>query len=152
MKKLRLKSNKGLAVVITLLVALIAIAVVSLGVRLGTSQTYTALSSEDYVVGTLNADGEFAKDGGTIVTEDFIEIDGLKVDLDENSKLSYKLHFFNEDKEFISSTNAWGVDYNGTIPEDAEYFKVSIHPVEDDDISQFDILNYTSKISVKYYK
>lgn len=151
MKKI-INKNKILMVSLVLLSVLVLSLLVSLGVRLGTSQSYTSLTSNDYVVGTLDASGEFQKDPTTFVTEDFIEVDGLEVTVKEGAELSYKLYFFNEDKEFISATDSWAVDYNGTIPETAEFFKISISPNNDADISLGDIINYSSQVNVKIYK
>ena len=151
MKKL-INKNKFLVVTLVLLTVLVISAIISLGVRLGSSQSYTSLNSNAYVVGSLDASGEFQKDPTTFVTEDFIEVDGLQVSVKEDAEVSYKLYFFNEDKEFISATNSWGVDYNSTIPEDAEFFKISISHETDLDISLADIINYSSQVNVKFYK
>lgn len=151
MRKL-FKSNKAKTVTIALLFVLVVSAVISLGVRLGQSQTYAYLGHDDYVVGTLDNTGAFTKNGGSFVTEDYYEVDGLAVTVKENAELSYKLYFFNEDKEFISATNNFCVTYNGVIPEDAAFFKISIDPTNDDDISIYDIMNFSSQVEVKYYK
>lgn len=151
MKKI-INKNKILKVSLVLLSVLVLSLLVSFGIRLGTSQSYTSLTSNDYVVGTLDASGKLKKDPTSFVTEDFIAIDGLEITVDEDSKVSYKLYFFNENKELISATNSWGVDYNGTIPEDAEFFKLSITHESDTDISLADIINYSSQVNVKFYK
>jgi len=146
------KNNKFLAVILGLLLVLVISAVISLGVRLGQSQTYTSLSSSDYVVGSLDDTGAFVKDGGCIVTEEYFEIDGLKVEVKEDADLAYRIFFYDENKEFISATNNFGVTYNGVIPETAEYFKITINPTNDSDISQWDIINYSSQVNVSIYK
>ena len=106
MKKI-INKNKVLKISLVLLSVLVLSLIVALGVRLGTSQSYTSLTSNDYVVGTLDSSGEFQKDPTSFVTEDYIEIDGLNVNVKEDAKVSYKLYFFTEDKEFISATNSW---------------------------------------------
>lgn len=148
----KFNKNKFTAVVLGVLLVLVVAAVVALGIRLGKSQTYTSLSSGDYIVGTLDSTGEFKKDGGNIVTKEFYKIDGLTVKVKEDSEVAYRLYFYKENKEFISSTNNFGVTYNGTIPEDVVYFKIVINPINDSDISQWDIINYSSQVNVKYYK
>ena len=151
MKKI-INKNKFLSITLGLVLILVISAVIALSVRLGQSQTYTSLTSNDYVVGTLDETGVFAKDGGCIVTEEYYSIEGMKVEVKEDAELSYKLYFYDENKEFISATSNYGVNYNGVIPETAEYFKITINPTNDSDISQFDIINYSNQVSVKYYK
>jgi len=147
-----MRKNKTLTVILVLVSVLFGSLLLSMGLRLGKSQSYDALSANAYIVGTLDANGEFAKDGSEFVTEDFITVDGLQINVKENAKLSYQIYFYDENKEFISSTNDFGVSYNGTIPENAEFFKIEINPTEDTDISEWDIINYSAQIEVKFYK
>lgn len=146
------KKNKLMVAGIVFLGVLILSVIVSLGVRLGGSQTYTKLAYGDYVVGTLNETGEFTKSGGSFVTEEFTSVDGLKITVKEDADLSYRIYFYGEDDAFISSTNSFAVDYNGIIPESAETFKIVITPMNDDDISLYDIMNYSADVEVKFYK
>lgn len=131
---------------------LVLVGAAGLCVRMGTSQTYAKLSANNYVVGSLDETGEFTKNAGSFVSKDFYDIKGLSVKVDKDADLSYQLFFYDEDENFISATNNFGVTYNGTIPENAELFKIVINPTNDDDISTFDIINYGSDIEVRYYK
>lgn len=146
------KKNTLFIVGAILLGILVISAIISLGTRLGSSQSYDKLSSSDYVVGTLNTAGEFDKSAECFVTEDYITVDGLKVIVEDDANLSYKLFFYDENKTFISNTSAFAVTYNGLIPETAEYFKIVIDPTNDSDISLYDIIKYSSDVDVKYYK
>ena len=146
------RKNKLMVAGIVLLGVLIISVIASLGIRLGKSQTYTKLAYADYIVGTLNETGEFTKSGGSFVTEEFTSVDGLKITVKEDADLSYKIYFYGEDETFISCTNAFAVTYNGIIPENAETFKIVITPMNDDDISLYDIMNYSADVEVRFYK
>ena len=39
-----------------------------------------------------------------------------------------------------------------SFQETAEYFKITINPTNDSDISQWDIINYSSQVNVSIYK
>lgn len=145
----RTKTGKIALIVVGILVAIMAI---GLCVRMGSSQTYTTLSATDYQVGALDETGAFMKNAGSFVSKDFYDVDGLSVKVDEDAEVSYQLYFYDAEENFISATNNFGVTYNGTIPEDAELFKIVINPTNDDDISTFDIIKYESDVEVRFYK
>lgn len=145
----RTKTGKIALIVVGILVAIMAI---GLCVRMGSSQTYTTLSATDYQVGALDETGAFMKNAGSFVSKDYYDVDGLSVKVDEDAEVSYQLYFYDAEENFISATNQFGVTYNGTIPEDAELFKIVINPTNDDDISTFDIINYESDVEVRFYK
>ncbi|MFQ6752528.1 MAG: hypothetical protein ACLRFL_03090 [Clostridia bacterium] len=145
----RTKTGKIALIVVGILVAIM---IIGLCVRMGSSQTYTTLSATDYEVGALDTAGAFKKNAGSFVSKDFYDVDGLSVKVEEDAELSYQLYFYDAEENFISATNQFAVTYNGTIPEDAELFKVVINPTNDDDISTFDIINYGSDVEVRYYK
>lgn len=141
--------NKWLILVVGVLVLAAAIGLI---VRMGSSQTYTTLGATNYEVGALDETGAFKKNAGSFVSTDFHTVEGLTVKVEEDAELSYQLYFYDEEENFISSTNSFGVTYNGTIPEDAKLFKIVITPTNDDDISTFDIINYNSDVEVRFYK
>lgn len=143
------KTGKIALIVVSILVAIMAI---GLCVRMGSSQTYTTLSATDYQVGALDETGAFMKNAGSFVSKDYYDVDGLSVKVEEDAEVSYQLYFYDAEENFISATNNFGVTYNGTIPENAELFKIVINPTNDDDISTFDIINYESDVEVRFYK
>ena len=131
---------------------LVLAAAVCLLFRMGSSQTYTTLSATNYEVGALDETGAFKKNAGSFVSTGFYDVDGLSVKVEEDAELSYQLYFYDAEENFISATNNFGVTYNGIIPENAELFKIVITPTNDDDISTFDIINYSSDVTVRFYK
>lgn len=143
------KKSKIALIIVGILVLIMA---VGLCVRMGSSQTYTTLSATNYEVGALDETGAFMKNAGSFVSKDYYDVDGLSVKVDEDAELSYQLYFYDAEENFISATNQFGVTYNGVIPEDAELFKIVINPTNDDDISTFDIINYSADVTVRYYK
>ncbi len=148
----KLFKSKGFTTALIIMGLVLVVGMISLLVRMGTSQTYTTLSASDYQVGSLNATGEFEKNAGSFVSKDFYDVDGLSIKVEDDADLSYRIYFYDENKEFISSTNSFAVTYNGTIPENAELFKIVINPMNDDDISTFDIISFSEKVNVRFYK
>lgn len=146
---LKTKTGKITLIIVGILVLIMA---VGLCVRMGSSQTYTTLSATNYEVGALDETGKFTKNAGSFVSTGFYDVEGLSVKVDEDADLSYQLYFYDAEENFISATNNFGVTYNGTIPEDAELFKIVITPTNDDDISTFDIIKYESDVEVRFYK
>lgn len=146
------RKNKIFGITAAVIGVLVLVMLAGLCFRMGKSQTYTSLSATSYEVGALNSAGEFEKNAGSFVSKEFHDVKGLSVKVDEDAELSYQLFFYDAEENFISSTNSFGVTYNGAIPESAELFKIVINPTNDDDITTFDIIKYESDVEVRFYK
>lgn len=116
-----------------------------------------------YRVGTIDYDGENATgkildSNHSIVLKEMKSIDGLKVDIDEETAtVTYGVAFYNADKEFISYATNLDADFDSsTIPEGAEYFRIVITPLAVDgepvDVNVFNMSKYESQVEVTYDK
>ena len=109
-----------------------------------------------FEVGAIEADGKFDSDAKTNIVSSLVKIDGLKIDIDTGSKLSYEVHYFNADEEYISSTQSMNMDYDAAtvsnIPDLAMYVRVEFTHKDDDDITYFERLAYLQDVTVTVKK
>lgn len=111
-----------------------------------------------YEVGLLDEETGRDKTGGTAWrTKNFVSVEGLKVDVDEeDGSISYTVYFYDKDKAFLSKSDAMTVDYEASadesVPADAEYVRVVFTHENDSDISTSDIRSYTDLYTVSYTK
>ena len=116
------------------------------------TKTLTA-STFTYEVGGVDEEGEFVKDTSTCITKKFITTDGLEIEICKNPTITYTVHFYDEDNEYISSTEALTTDFDSTtIPENAEYVKVSVDPTKDAEVSTLEISGYAGQLTITYKK
>ena len=109
-------------------------------------------------MGTIDENGTMVDSKKSIGMEDAETVDGLVIDIDEESAtISYRVVFYGEEGEYISTTDMLDVDYDVTsAPEGAETFRVVITPYqvdgEDVSISIFGISKYAKQLDVTYNK
>lgn len=141
-------------VVAFVLIALLIGAVVTMGITLNKQVTTKTLGTSAYAIGTLDENGEYAKDTATIYTKDFVTVDGLKIELAEKAEIQYKLYFYDEndkqEKTFISATEYLTANFDGTIPDNAKFVKIVIDPLNDAEVSTFEIRGYATQLEVTY--
>ena len=107
------------------------------------------LTSFSYEIGGLDAEGAEEEANTAIRTKDFQSVDGLTVSVSDDMTVTYQLFFYDADKEFLSASDELVIDFDGTIPEGAEYVKVLITPIEDEDGVTFtEIAGYAGQITV----
>ena len=138
-------------VIIFLLVIGIIGAVVALFVQMDRQTTVPELGPEAYMIGALDEEGKAADGDASIVTRKAFTTDGLKVELQDDAKVTYELFFYDEENAFISSTGALSTDFLGlTVPLNAESAKIVITPTEDEDgfISLTEVIGYASQVTV----
>ena len=138
-------------VIIFLLVIGIIGAVVALFVQMDRQTTVTELGPEAYMIGALDEEGKAADGDASIVTRKAFTTDGLKVELQDDAKVTYELFFYDEENAFISSTGALSTDFLGlTVPINSETAKIVITPTEDEDdfISLTEVIGYASQVTV----
>ncbi len=141
------------------LVAMILIigAVVALFVNVDKLTTTKTLSSLDYGLGKINETGIVVDADTSIVSKDIYTVDGIVVEISGDANITYRLAFYNEDEEYISTTEALNENFDvETIPENATLFRVEITPnqVEEEDVtmSVFDIPTYANQLTVTFNK
>lgn len=98
--------------------------------------------------------GKIDKEDDAHILSDLITTDGLTIKTSEDSNVEYVLHFFNEDKDYISTSDVQTDDWAGTIADGAEYVRVEIDPVKDEDgvVSAFELPGYVRQLEVTVNK
>lgn len=136
-------------VVFVLLLATIG-AVISLFFMLDRQTTVTKIGAEQYIIGGLDDEGAAAEGDTSIVTRGTFTTDGLKVDLADEAEVTYELYFYDGEENFISSTGALSADFNGEVPENAEYAKCVITPTADEDgkVDLMEVLGYAGQVTI----
>lgn len=148
------KADKIKWIVTAILIGILSIGLLFVGLKVAnneTTKTYQG-SMFTYEIGTLDSEGEFVKDTSATITKDFIKTDGLTIELQKNATVTYDVHFYTEDKEFISTTSGLNADFDGTIPEGAEFVKVSVTPVNDAEVDLFEISGYVNQLTITVNK
>lgn len=142
------KSNKVLIGILFLLVAVLAVGMVTALFRIDSQIQTKTLTSIDYEVGTLAEDTGLEDDfTGSIRSKDSYNVEGLTIKVKDESKISYKLFFFDEEGKFLSVA-----EDTSSIPETASTFKILVTPTESVEIGTFGIKTYSDLITVTYNK
>lgn len=109
-----------------------------------------------FQVAAVAEDGKIDKESEEHITSDLISAAGMKVELSEDAKISYEIHWYNEDKVWQSSTGTQTGDFDGDIPEGVKYARIEITPVDgaDDDgkISWFEMQDFLGQLTVTVNK
>ena len=143
-----------------ILVGILAVAAVGMSVGTLVHVTRTeetkTVSTFAFERGKVNEDGTIDDESDEAIVSELITIDGLTVKLDKAAEIDYKLHYYNEDKEYVESTTALSTNFDSAetvVPETAEYVCVEIIPESDlDGISLFEFWDYVGQITVKVNK
>lgn len=107
----------------------------------------------NYSIGLLDEEGAYEQGTSSIYLKDYYSVDGLVIKLEEDATVTYKLCFYDEDKEFIEQTDSLSGNYDSSaIPETAEYFRVMITPTNDSEVSFFEIDDYAKMLTVTINK
>ena len=143
--KKRKKFKIGKFGVIYALIAILSISVMFFSVKVLNNEKTKTLGSNifTYSIGLLDESGEYKKGTSSIYTKDYYSVDGLTIELKEDADVTYKVFFFDEDKDFVSSTT----DFT-EIPESAEYFKIVITPTNDAEVSLSEVNSYAKQLVV----
>ena len=149
--KKRKKFKIGKFGVIYALIAILSVSVMFVSIKVLSNEKTKTLGSNvfTYSIGLLDESGEYEKGTSSIYTKDYYSVDGLTIELKEDADVTYKLFFFDEDKEYVSSTSDLSATFDNTkIPEKAEYFKIVITPTNDAEVSLFEVNNYAKQLTV----
>ena len=139
------------------LIGLIAVAGLAVGsgslARQFSKEKTKELSSSDYSIGAVTDAGTFDKEDKTSITSDEYKVkDLVSIEVDEGAPVNVYVHWYNEDDEFISSTEVTGGEIEA--PEGAETFRAEIVPTEDEDgkITIFEKGGYADYVTVTLKK
>ena len=107
-----------------------------------------------FEAGAIEADGGFDSEANTAIVSDMVAVKALKVSVDDD-KLSFKIHYYDEDGEYLESTASMTADYSAAdivLPTGAEKARVEIFVEDDEEISFTERLSYLKDVTVEYEK
>ena len=157
MIKFKKDKMKTLLIVLSFVLSLITTIAVCFGISNATKTTQSVSKSE-FVLGSVDESGKVIESKKSIVMENAKNVDGLTIDIDEeNATITYRVVFYGEDGEYLSTTESLETDYDATsTPETAETFRVVITPYqvdgEDVKIGYFTINKYAKQLDITYNK
>lgn len=120
-------------------------------------ETTDELGRLDYALGTIDEEGKILESKKSMYSKELQLIKGLKIELSENSTITYKIVFYDEDKAYISTTESLDVAYSSDLEvEGAKYFRVIITPFqvdgEDVILTAFNMGKYIDQLEVIFNK
>lgn len=118
--------------------------------KISSMETTKDIGFTNYGVGVIESDGSFDETVKQAVVSKYITTEGLTVTVEEDAPVTVELHFYNEDREYLSSLElVEEFTSESTMPEGAEYVRVEITPTEDEDgVSIFELPGYVSHVDV----
>ena len=153
--KMRMSANNFKWVVTFVLIAMLSIAVIFAFVKIDKNEKTRTLgtSSFTYSIGLLDSEGEYEQGTSSIYLKDYYSVDGLTIELKDKATVTYKLFFYDADKEFVDMTSDLSLSYDSTsTPATAEYFRIMITPTNDAEVSFFEIDDYAKQLTVSINK
>lgn len=133
--------------IIILLSGLVILAVTAAAFAFSKVDSYS-LNTINYQIASVNEEGAIESSDKSSLVSSLVEVKGLEISVQDNSKAGYIVHYYDENKEYVSSTNLLNVDYAIEAPDTAKYARIEIVPVDDNYISIFEKGEYANQINV----
>jgi len=156
--KNKMKTNKFKIAIMGIGLILVSAVVTALCFGFSNLNTTKTVSAGAYDIGNIDATtGKYVASEKSIYMEEMQTVDGLTIEVEDDAQVTYKVAYYNEDKVFISMTDALAGDLDvETIPASAGYFRVIITPNavdgEDVKLTVFNASSYAKQITVTYNK
>lgn len=153
--KKRMSASNIKWIITFVLIAMLSVAVIFAFVKIDKNEKTKTLGTNifTYAIGLLDAEGEYEQGTSSIYMKDYYSVDGLTVELKDKATVTYKLFFYDEDKEFIDMTSDLSLSYDSSsTPATAEYFRIMITPTNDAEVSFFEIDDYAEQLTVSINK
>ena len=153
------KSGKAKTIIITVITLCAVIVLGAVGINFLRADTET-IGPGAFSVGGLNATGEYVERKDAIYTEDLITVDGLRIERDFESTVTFTVFFYDSDKAFIEATESITKLTSSDVPENAEYCRIMITPErpadleadEDFEIGYFARRSYAKELTITVNK
>ena len=129
---------------------LVGVLLISAFSKINNLQARRNLTFNDYSVGAISTTtGKAIESKQSFFTEKMYSVDDLEIKVKEDATVSYKVFFYNADKEFISATTDSTTDFLSTsLAEGAKYFRIMITPAQvDGEAVECKLLNQKKYIS-----
>ena len=154
MAKRKLKtSNKFKFSVVFVLIAMLIVGLCSTVFMLDKHIETKEVSSTVFKYGRLDTDGDYVESKAALYTSDYLTVNGLKIEIDEDAEITYSIYFYDEDYNLVQSKSDLSVDYvYETIVENPSYCKIVITPTNDKKISWYEKSGYAKQLSITVEK
>ena len=117
------------------------------------SEETTKIINPTYAVGGLTENGAYLETEGSLYTENAFECQGLDIELDFKSNISYRVFFYDNENDFLSSTPKLTANYDeDTTPLFARFARVVITPNEDEEIKWYEKSGYANQLTISVDK
>lgn len=110
------------------------------------------LGTSSYQIASIDEDGNVEKASKSSLVSGFVETKGMEISVEEDSTAGYIVHYYDAEKEYLSSTEKQTADFALEAPEDAKFARVEIVPNDDNYISIFEKSEYASQVKVSISK
>lgn len=128
-------------------------AIMGVGALLNKEDETTKVINPTYAIGGLTEQGAYLDTKASIYTENAFECQGLDIEMDFKNNVSYRVYFYDEDNDFLSSTTMLTSNYDeNTTPIFAKYARVVITPKEDDEIKWHEKNGYAKQLTIEVNK
>lgn len=104
--------------------------------------------SLSYSVGELSDAGKYVEAETAIYTKEAFECQGVRITPDFDNTVTYEVYFYDEDGYFISKSKEMDNIFTGE-PLLAKYARIKITPVEDENVSWWEIAKYSGQLKVE---
>ena len=141
MKNIKIRKNLNIkSIIIFVLIGALLIAGVG-ALAIGARSDTDNLSPLAFTRGSLDEQGKYVKDNTALYTKTAFECQGLKVEPDFESDLTYDVYLYDEDKAFLEAFKGLADTYSLGVNPLAAYARIVIHPAipEDVDADEFEI-------------
>lgn len=149
------KSNKLQWIVTFFMILVLTAGFVAITVMFVKKDSVKTLTATNYEIGEIADTGKAVADSdGAVRTKEFINADGLKIELGKDATVTYAVFFYDEEKVLVSVVDNLSTNYYGVVPKEAKYAKVEITPTADEDgkVSAAELKYYTAQVTVSYNK
>lgn len=149
------KGNKLRWIVTFFMILVLTAGFVAITVMFVKKDKVKTLTFTNYEIGEIADTGKAVADSdGAVRTKEFINADGLKIELGKDATVTYAVFFYDEEKVLVSVVDNLSTNYYGVVPKEAKYAKVEITPTADEDgkVSAAELKYYTAQVTVSYNK
>lgn len=111
----------------------------------------TVTVNPSWSIGSLDAQGEYVKDEGSIYSDSF-GCDGLKIKLDFDHEIEYQVYYYDEVGNFLQASEVMNEGFNGDVL--GSNARIVITPTEDEDgkISWYEKQGYANQMTITVSK
>ena len=137
------------------MIALLSLATIFAFVKIDKNETTKTLGSNafTYSIGIIAEDGEIKQGTSSIYMKNLNEVDGLKVELEEDATVTYSIFFYNAEENLVDKKVDLTSNFDSSeIPADAEFFRILVTPINDAEVSIFELNGYVSQLTVTINK